>query len=403
PSCPSSPPPPASPPRRSSDLAAGTGRGAAGATQAGRARRADQRPGPGRYQGGPQDHRGTARQGHDGAGVVPPAVRGRGHLHARDRAQQGHRGGAGRAQRAAGSRQPDARGGHAGRHPGGRGAARQPHSGPAGAGRDPGRPGDHACAAGDRNAGASRGVGVRGAPEAHRPGGPVRPADRDAVRRPAHRSAPERRRPRGGGVMTAIAWDETPEVTDRRHRAPLSRLVLAEVRWIFRRPRTLVVLALLAIFPPIIGISIVLAGPGEASGEAPLFVAAATSALSIPLGSFMMLMSLFLPLAVAMAGADAIAGEQSVGALRGWLVAPVSRGRLLAVKVFGVLAVALVAAGLVALTGLTTGLILNGMDGIITLSGTTLGFADALGRIGLAVAWVTLQLLAVGAVALAIS
>ncbi|WP_028847662.1 ABC transporter permease [Thermocrispum agreste] len=203
--------------------------------------------------------------------------------------------------------------------------------------------------------------------------------------------------------MTAIAWDETPEVTDRRHRAPLSRLVLAEVRWIFRRPRTLVVLALLAIFPPIIGISIVLAGPGEASGEAPLFVAAATSALSIPLGSFMMLMSLFLPLAVAMAGADAIAGEQSVGALRGWLVAPVSRGRLLAVKVFGVLAVALVAAGLVALTGLTTGLILNGMDGIITLSGTTLGFADGLGRIGLAVAWVTLQLLAVGAVALAIS
>src|SRR5690606_3946412 len=154
---------------------------------------------------------------------------------------------------------------------------------------------------------------------------------------------------------------------------------------------------------PIIGISIVLAGPGEASGEAPFFVAAATSALSIPLGSFMMLTSLFLPLAVAMAGADAIAGEQSVGALRGWVVAPVSRGRLLAVKVFGVLAVALVAAGLVALTGLTTGLILNGMDGIITLSGTTLGFADALGRIGLAVAWVTLQLLAVGAVALAIS
>lgn len=190
--------------------------------------------------------------------------------------------------------------------------------------------------------------------------------------------------------------------------APLPRLLRAELRWIFRRPRTLVVLGLLAAIPPIIGIAIQLAGngaapPAGAGDEAPVFITAATSALALPLGALTMLLGLLLPLSVAMAGADAIAGEQSHGALRGWLLAPVSRGRLLAVKAFGVTTVALVAATLVGTTGFATGLIINGTDGLFTLSGTTLGAVDALGRIGLAVAWVTLQLLAVGAVALAIS
>jgi len=205
--------------------------------------------------------------------------------------------------------------------------------------------------------------------------------------------------------MTATTWEDAPAVTTRRHRAPLVRLLSSELRWIFRRPRTLVVLALLAIFPVIIGISVQLGTDGqpETSGDAPLFVSAITNALALPLGSLMMLLGLFLPLAVAMAGADAIAGEQSVGALRGWLLAPVVRGRLLGVKVFGVAVVAVVSAGLVALTGLVTGLIINGTDGLFTLSGTELSLVDALGRIGLAVAWVALQLLAVGAVALAIS
>jgi ABC-2 type transport system permease protein len=191
-------------------------------------------------------------------------------------------------------------------------------------------------------------------------------------------------------------------------RAPLARLLRAELRWIFRRPRTLVVLGLLAAIPPIIGIAIQLAGegagpPSGAGAEAPVFVTAATSALALPLGSLTVLLGLLLPLAVAMSGADAIAGEQSTGALRGWLLAPVSRGRLLAVKTLGVTAVALTAATLVATTGFVTGLIINGSDGLFTLSGTTLGLWDAFGRIFIAVGWVALQLLAIGAVALAVS
>lgn len=189
-------------------------------------------------------------------------------------------------------------------------------------------------------------------------------------------------------------------------RVALPRLLRAELRWIFRRPRTVIVLGLLASIPVIIGVAVRLAGggPGAASGgEAPVFVTAASSALALPIGALTVSMAFLLPLAVAMAGADALAGEQAHGTLRGWLLAPVGRGRLLAVKAFGVAVVALTATALMATTGLVTGLILNGTDGLITLSGTTLSFWDALARVGLAVAWVALQMFAVGAVALAIS
>lgn len=209
-----------------------------------------------------------------------------------------------------------------------------------------------------------------------------------------------------------------PGMPAGRRRAPLGRLLRAEVRWIFRRPRTLVVLALLAALPVITGIAVDLtldgggapvdagppgAGPGASDGGPPIFVTMATSAFVLPLGSLMTLLMLMLPLTVAMASGDALAGEQSHGTLRGWLLAPVSRGRLLLVKAVGVLVVALVAAGVVVASGLVTGLVLAGTDGLVSMSGTELSIADVLWRLGVAVAWATLYLMAIGAVALAIS
>jgi ABC-2 type transport system permease protein len=209
-----------------------------------------------------------------------------------------------------------------------------------------------------------------------------------------------------------------PGVPVGTRRAPLGRLLRAEVRWIFRRPRTLVVLALLAALPVITGIAVDLtldgggapvdagpvgAGPGASDGGPPIFVTMATSAFVLPLGSLMTLLMLMLPLTVAMASGDALAGEQSHGTLRGWLLAPVSRGRLLFVKAVGVLVVALVASGVVVTSGLVTGLVLAGTDGLVSMSGTELSIADVLWRLGVAVAWATLYLMAVGAVALAIS
>lgn len=188
----------------------------------------------------------------------------------------------------------------------------------------------------------------------------------------------------------------------------LARLFRAELRWIFRRPRTLVVLSMLALIPVVIGIGLTLvdstdADTGQSDGGGALLVAAVGNGLVLPIAALVLTLQLLLPLAAAMAGADAIAGETAHGTLRGWLLAPVSRGRLLAVKAFGVATVSLVAVVAMAVTGVITGLLINGTDSLFTISGTTLSLWEALGRIAVAVCWVTLQLWAVGAVALAIS
>ncbi len=188
----------------------------------------------------------------------------------------------------------------------------------------------------------------------------------------------------------------------------LLRLYRAELRWIFRRPRTLAVLGLLALIPIVIGVALTLVDPAEANGgggggDGALLASAMSNGFILPVAALTMTLGLLLPLAAAMAGADAIAGEAAHGTLRGWLIAPVGRGRLLAIKAFGVATVSTIAVLAMTFTGFVTGLIISGPDSMFTLTGSTLSVWDALGRILLVAAWVVLQLWAIGAVALAIS
>lgn len=207
--------------------------------------------------------------------------------------------------------------------------------------------------------------------------------------------------------MTAVL--EAPAARTGHDAVGILRLFRAELRWIFRRPRTLAVLGLLASIPVIIGVALTLVdttgagGGGGGDGDGALLATAVNNGFVLPVAALTMTLGLLLPLASAMAGADAIAGEAAHGTLRGWLVAPVSRGRLLAVKAFGVATVSAVAVLSMSLTGFVTGLIISGPDSMFTLTGTTLSVWDALGRLLLVAAWVILQLWAVGAVALAIS
>ncbi|MGW4064907.1 ABC transporter permease [Amycolatopsis sp. NPDC004747] len=205
--------------------------------------------------------------------------------------------------------------------------------------------------------------------------------------------------------MTAVL--EAPATRTGHDTVPLTRLLTAELRWIFRRPRTLAVLGLLALIPVVIGIGLTLvSGTPDAGGPNPdgaLLASAVNNAFVLPIAAIVMSLALLLPLASAMAGADAIAGETSHGTLRGWLIAPVGRGRLLAVKAFGVATVSVVSVLAMCVTGVVTGLVINGTDSLFTLSGTTLSLGGALARILLVAGWVVLQLWAVGAVALAIS
>ncbi|MBM7772000.1 ABC-2 type transport system permease protein [Actinokineospora baliensis] len=187
-------------------------------------------------------------------------------------------------------------------------------------------------------------------------------------------------------------------------RAPITRVLRSELRMVLRRPRTLIGLGLLALVPVLMGVGIAIAtANGEEGGTEGLAALVVGNGMLLPIFALSIAMAMLLPLTGAMLAADALAGESAHGTLRGMLMAPVGRGRLLAVKAFGVASVTLLAVLLMALTGILSGVILLGGDGMLTASGTSLPFMDALGRVLITVLYVTLQVWALAAVALAVS
>jgi ABC-2 type transport system permease protein len=202
--------------------------------------------------------------------------------------------------------------------------------------------------------------------------------------------------------MTTIALD--PVHTGlRANKAPIGRLLWSEVVWVFRRPRTWISLILLALVPVVIAIGIQISGGPRGSRGGSIYSVIAGNGFVLPIIALAANLTLLLPLVAAMWSADAIAGESSHGTLRGLLIAPVSRVRLLAVKAFGVAVAILAACLLITIVGAITGLVVVGSQGMLTMSGTTLSAGAAIARLAVAAGWVAVQVFAVGAVALAIS
>jgi ABC-2 type transport system permease protein len=112
--------------------------------------------------------------------------------------------------------------------------------------------------------------------------------------------------------------------------APIGRLLGSEVRWVLRRPRTLVMLALFALMPVTIAIGVV--ASNRSGGLVGNIVG---NGLVLPVVALILAQALLLPLAVGMAAADALAGEAAAGTLRGLLLAPVSRLRLVGMRLSG--------------------------------------------------------------------
>jgi ABC-2 type transport system permease protein len=201
----------------------------------------------------------------------------------------------------------------------------------------------------------------------------------------------------------------TIPVARTRTHASIFRLMRSELRLVLRRPRSLIALGLLVLVPIIAGIGIALAandvssGPAGADGPGALAAIVNDNGLVLPVFVLFLAMQMLLPMVGAMWAADAVAGESQTGALRNLLVAPVGRARLLAVKAFGVAAASAIGIALLTISGIISGLVLLGGSGMLTMSGSTLTFWPALGRILLAALLVWIQVLAVASVALAIS
>ncbi len=202
---------------------------------------------------------------------------------------------------------------------------------------------------------------------------------------------------------------EVPAATPRpdvlvRPRAVSGRLLRSELRLVFLRRRNQAILGVVALAPILLGFAIKVGGGGDGDGGGPAFIGDITrNGLFLAFTSLVVALPLFLPLAVAVVAGESVAGEASTGTLRSLLVVPVGRSRLLAVKYVGIVAYGTVAAFIVAVLGILTGLVLFPTGPVTLLSGSTVSYTDALLRVGLVALYVSAMLAGVAAIGLFIS
>ena len=189
-------------------------------------------------------------------------------------------------------------------------------------------------------------------------------------------------------------------------------LLRSELAITFRRWRTLALLGVLAAVPVLVGIAVKMETDGGSSGHGgggggeggPAFIAQVTNnGLFLVFTALAATLPFFLPMAIGVVAGDAIAGEANAGTLRYLLVAPAGRTRLLLTKYAAVLAFCLVATLVVAVSALTVGSLLFPLGDLTTISGTTISFADGLGRALLIALVVAASLTGVAALGLFVS
>jgi ABC-2 type transport system permease protein len=185
-------------------------------------------------------------------------------------------------------------------------------------------------------------------------------------------------------------------------RTASARFLRSELWLIFGRRRNQAGLLVLMAVPILVAIAVKLTGSG--GGEGPDFFSSITdNGLFVALASLTLELPLFLPLAVAAISGDAVAGEANLGTLRYLLAVPVHRTRLLAVKYAAIVIFAFAATLLVSVTGIVMGLALFGGGSMTLLSGTQIGFGEALGRVLLATAYLAVGFASLGAVGIFVS
>lgn len=174
-------------------------------------------------------------------------------------------------------------------------------------------------------------------------------------------------------------------------------LVRSELRLVFRRLRTYVLLGVLVLVPVALGL-VVRIETGGTGG--PAFLGQVTNnGLFLVFTSLVVTLPFFLPMTVGVVAGDSLSGETNLGTVRYLLVAPAGRTRLVLVKLAGVVAFCLAATFAVALAALAVGAALFPVGGITLLSGQTISLAAGLGRallVALVVAASLLGLVAIG-------
>jgi len=185
------------------------------------------------------------------------------------------------------------------------------------------------------------------------------------------------------------------------------RLFSSELRLVFGRKRNMLLLAVTAVFPLVIGIALRLAAPGGQGGGtgpgASFFNQLAGNGVFLSFIALSTLLILVLPVVVAVVAGDSVAGEAGYGTLRYLLAVPAGRTRLLAVKFATIVLFGLCATVIVSAVGLAVGAGLFPIGPVTLLSGTTVPLADGLVRLLFVTLYVAAAMAALGAVGLAVS
>ncbi|MEI2730691.1 MAG: ABC transporter permease subunit [Dermatophilaceae bacterium] len=179
-------------------------------------------------------------------------------------------------------------------------------------------------------------------------------------------------------------------------------LLRSELGLIGGRRRNQFGLLVLAAVPVLIAVVTRMSASRGGAG-ASFFGSITSNGLFVALAALTVEMPMFLPLAMAMLSGDAIAGEANLGTLRYLLTVPVSRTRLVLVKYLALCVGALWGLAVVVGVGGIVGVALFGTGPMTTLSGTQIGFGDALVRLALAMLYLGAGLAALAAVGLFVS
>src|ERR1039458_3210778 len=189
--------------------------------------------------------------------------------------------------------------------------------------------------------------------------------------------------PRGGAPAATDGAPLAGRALPRNGLRCWLRLLGSELRLMFRRWRNLALLGVLVVLPVVLGIGLKVSSPGGGGGgpNASFFAQLAGNGVFLSFLALTILLTLVLPLVVAVVAGASIAGEAGLGTLRYLLTVPAGRTRLLAVKFAAVVIFGLAACLLVTAVSLAIGAALFPIGPVTLLSGTTVSLADGLLRL----------------------